>query len=49
MELIGRFHLNPEAHYPSVLLHYANLLPGVGLHRGETAGKLRTLERLRLG
>ena len=32
MELIGRFHLNPEAHYPSVLLHYANLLPGADLH-----------------
>ena len=32
MELIGLFHLNPEAHYPSVLLHYANLLPGADLH-----------------
>jgi len=32
MELIGRFHLNPEAHYPSVLLHYASLLPGADLH-----------------
>lgn len=32
MELIGRFHLNPEAHYPSVLLHYANLLPSADLH-----------------
>ncbi|WP_168798518.1 DUF2127 domain-containing protein [Herbaspirillum sp. ST 5-3] len=32
MELIGRFHLNPAAHYPSVLLHYANLLPGADLH-----------------
>ena len=32
MELIGHFHLNPEAHYPSVLLHYANLLPGADLH-----------------
>ncbi len=28
MELIGRFKLNPEARYPSVLLHYAGLLPG---------------------
>jgi len=27
MSLIGRFGLNPEAHYPSMLLHYANLLP----------------------
>lgn len=32
IELIGRFHLNPEAHYPSVLLHYADLLPGADLH-----------------
>ena len=32
MELIGRFHLNPEAHYSSVLLHYADLLPGADLH-----------------
>lgn len=32
MELIGRFHLNSEAHYPSVLLHYADLLPGADLH-----------------
>src|SRR4051812_37227879 len=32
MELIGRFHLNPEAHYPTVLLHYADLLPGADLH-----------------
>jgi len=31
IELIGRFHLNPEAHYPSVLLHYADLLPGIDL------------------
>jgi uncharacterized membrane protein (DUF2068 family) len=27
MTLIGRFGLNPEAHYPSLLLHYADLLP----------------------
>jgi len=27
MALIGRFGLDPEAHYPSLLLHYANLLP----------------------
>ncbi|KIF82840.1 tmRNA [Noviherbaspirillum autotrophicum] len=32
IELIGRFHLNPEAHYPSVLLHYANLIPDANLH-----------------
>ena len=27
MSLIGRFGLDPEAHYPSMLLHYAHLLP----------------------
>ncbi len=27
MALIGRFGLDPEAHYPSLLLHYAELLP----------------------
>lgn len=32
IELIGHFHLNPEARYPSVLLHYADLLPGADLH-----------------
>jgi len=32
IELIGHFHLNPEAHYPSVLLHYADLLPGIDLN-----------------
>jgi uncharacterized membrane protein (DUF2068 family) len=31
IELIGRFGLNPDAHYPSVLLHYADLLPGADL------------------
>jgi uncharacterized membrane protein (DUF2068 family) len=31
IELIGHFHLNPDAHYPSVLLHYADLLPGIDL------------------
>lgn len=25
--LIGRFHLTPEARFPSILLHYAELLP----------------------
>jgi len=59
MELIGHFHLNPEAHYPSVLLHYANLLPGADLHSlfllawGYIAMRLLEsyglLERLRLG
>jgi uncharacterized membrane protein (DUF2068 family) len=28
MTLIGRFGLDAEAHYPSLLLHYADLLPG---------------------
>ncbi len=32
IELIGRFHLNPEARYPTVLLHYADLLPNTDLH-----------------
>ena len=32
IELIGRFGLHPEAHYPSMLLHYAGLLPGANLH-----------------
>jgi uncharacterized membrane protein (DUF2068 family) len=27
MSLIDRFGLDPEAHYPSLLLHYANVLP----------------------
>jgi uncharacterized membrane protein (DUF2068 family) len=31
IELIGRFGLNPDAHYPSLLLHYADLLPGAHL------------------
>src|SRR5512133_3023544 len=28
MELIGHFNLNPDARYPSILLHYVDLLPG---------------------
>ena len=32
IELIGRFGLRPEAHYPSILLHYAGLLPAANLH-----------------
>jgi len=28
IDLIGRFGLSPDAHYPSILLHYADLLPG---------------------
>ena len=31
LELIGHFNLDPAAHYPSVLLHYAGLLPGADL------------------
>ena len=30
--LIGRFGLDPEAHYPSLLLHYADLLPNTDVH-----------------
>lgn len=32
IELIGRFGLHPEGHYPSILLHYAGLLPGANVH-----------------
>lgn len=32
IELIGRFGLNPGAHYPSILLHYAELLPNANVH-----------------
>ena len=31
IELIGRFHLTPEARFPSILLHYAELLPDADL------------------
>jgi uncharacterized membrane protein (DUF2068 family) len=31
IELIGRFGLNPDARYPSILLHYADLLPGANV------------------
>lgn len=31
MALIGRFGLDPEAHYPSLLLHYADLLPNANV------------------
>jgi len=33
LTLIGRFGLDPEAHYPSLLLHYADLLPNADVHR----------------
>ena len=32
IELIGRFGLNPSARYPSMLLHYADLIPGTNVH-----------------
>jgi len=32
MALIGRFGLDPESHYPSLLLHYAELLPDTDVH-----------------
>ena len=32
IELIGRFGLQPDQHYPSLLLHYAGMLPGANLH-----------------
>ncbi len=31
MALIGHFNLDPESHFPSVLLHYADLLPGADI------------------
>ncbi len=31
IELIGRFGLNPGSRYPSILLHYADLLPGANV------------------
>ena len=31
IELIGHFHLRPDAHYSSILLHYADLLPNADL------------------
>jgi uncharacterized membrane protein (DUF2068 family) len=31
IELIGRFGLNPDAHYPSIILHYADILPGANI------------------
>lgn len=30
--LIGRFGLDPKSHYPSLLLHYADLLPDTDVH-----------------
>ena len=32
LTLIGRFGLDPEGHYPSLLLHYADLLPEADVH-----------------
>ena len=32
MTLIGRFGLDPAGHYPSLLLHYADLLPETDVH-----------------
>ena len=32
LTLIGRFGLDPEAHYPSLLLHYADLMPNTDVH-----------------
>ena len=31
IELIGRFGLNPVAHYPAIILHYADLLPNADM------------------
>ena len=32
VELIGRFGLDPHGHYPSLLVHYAELLPDANVH-----------------
>jgi uncharacterized membrane protein (DUF2068 family) len=32
IELIGRFGLQPDGHYSSILLHYADLLTGANVH-----------------
>jgi uncharacterized membrane protein (DUF2068 family) len=32
LTLIGSFGLDPESHYPSLLLHYADLLPEADVH-----------------
>ncbi len=32
MDLIGRFGLDPHAPYPTLLLHYADALPGAQVH-----------------
>jgi uncharacterized membrane protein (DUF2068 family) len=31
LELIGHFGLNPDARYPEIILHYADLLPGANV------------------
>src|ERR1035437_4672102 len=31
IELIGRFGQKPEAHFPSIILHYADLLPNANV------------------
>jgi uncharacterized membrane protein (DUF2068 family) len=31
-ELIGRFRLDPDGRYSSIILHYADLLPGANVH-----------------
>jgi uncharacterized membrane protein (DUF2068 family) len=31
-ELIGRFRMRPDGHYSSVILHYADLVPGMNMH-----------------
>ncbi len=38
MDLIGRFGLDPQAHYPTLLLHYADLLPGADVRTALLVG-----------
>jgi len=46
IELIGRFGLDPHARYPSLLLHYADLLPGANVRALVALGSLYILVRL---
>jgi uncharacterized membrane protein (DUF2068 family) len=46
IELIGRFGLDPHARYPSLLLHYADLLPGANVRALVALGSLYILARM---
>lgn len=46
MALIGHFGANPDARYPSLLLHYADLLPGANVHLLVVIGSVYVIGRL---